>query len=227
MTRVKLDRAVDRELLARVLAAQEEERARVARDLHDELGQTLTALGLALSRAEREARAGAAGGRLADDLGQLREHVLRAIDEVRRIAFNLRPTALDDIGLEAALRRHVERWSAETGIPVSFHCNGLREKLDPEVRTTVYRVVQEALNNVARHAGAASVSILVRRHHGQLRAVIEDDGVGFTPGTRENPMVGRGLGVQGMAERLELLGGRLQLESTPGHGTTVAMELSL
>jgi PAS domain S-box-containing protein len=225
--RFGLEAAIRRELLAQVLQAQEEERGRVARDLHDQIGQTLTSLRLALSVAEQSAKDGAGGDSLASQLADLRNQVGESIAEVRRIARDLRPSVLDELGLEAALRRHIADWSDRTAIAATLHVDNLAADVHSDVRTAVYRIVQEALNNVAKHSQASAVSVFLRGDAWTLRVLIEDDGVGFEPATAEDPLIGRGMGLRSMAERAQLLGGKFWVEAAPGVGTTVALELPL
>lgn len=214
----------DRPLLARIIAAQEAERARVARDLHDQIGQALTSVLLGL--------------RLVSDCllrdppdvetartrtAEARRLVADALGEVRRVAFELRPTVLDDVGLPAALQRLAGDVSARTGVAVEVATNGLDDtaRLAPELETVVYRVVQEALTNVVRHAGATSASVVVARDAGRVRAVVEDDGHGFDVRAAHRPSLGLG----GMAERAELVGGSVTIDSADGRGTTVRLEV--
>ena len=170
-----------RDLLGAVIAAQEEERARVARDLHDDIGQALTSVMLGLRLIESPAGAGA------DDndsvrFEELRELIADALRRTRRLAFELRPSILDDIGLAAALQRLVGDVAERSGLTVDAIVDGLPEHEVPSgVATAVYRVVQEALTNVVRHAGASTASVAVAVASGRLRAVVEDDGTGFDP----------------------------------------------
>ncbi|MBI2708103.1 MAG: GAF domain-containing sensor histidine kinase [Actinobacteria bacterium] len=215
-----------RELLGAVIAAQEAERARVSRDLHDEIGQTLTSVLLALKLTEaslagdgvHEADVVAARQRIAE----LRSLVADGLRDVRQLAFELRPTVLDDVGLAPALARLAEDVTARN-LPVDLDVDGVEDggRLSPQLETVVYRVVQEALTNVVRHAHANHASVVVSRNAGRVRAIIEDDGRGFSPGT----VAGRHLGVQGMMERAELAGGAVDVTSTPGEGTTVVLEV--
>ncbi|WP_437805144.1 GAF domain-containing protein [Sorangium sp. So ce1078] len=203
------------DLLRKIARAQEDERRRVARDLHDSVGQLLAGLSLAVKAVSgRDLLPPPATARLAE--------VQRLADELGRqvhaLAVQLRPTALDDLGLTAALGHLVGEWSAQTKVPVDFQTVGLDgERLPAEAETALYRVVQEALTNVAKHARARQVSVVVGRHDGHATAVVEDDGLGFDP---EAPGSGR-LGLVGMRERVALAGGELDVESSPGAGTTV------
>jgi signal transduction histidine kinase len=209
------------DLLRRLGSAQEDEQRRIARDLHDQVGQTLTVLTLAV-RAARDA------GPLSPVAAQRLADVQRAAEdlgrEVHGLALRLRPTALDDIGLHAALAQLIGEWSLRTRIEVDLHASDLdKVRLPPDVETALYRVIQEALTNVARHARARHVSVVVQRYDGKAIAIVEDDGVGCDP---ESGGHGR-LGLVGMRERMTLAGGRLDIESSPGDGTTVIARVPL
>jgi len=153
----------------------------------------------------------------------LRELVVATLRDVRRLAVELRPKALDDFGLVAALERLVQTFSEATTIGVELETTLGEERLPPEVETTLYRIVQEALTNVVKHARARRVSILLMRREGTAMAVIDDDGEGFDPEAVQED----GLGLLGIRERVELLEGRLKVESWPGSGTTLAVEVPL
>jgi signal transduction histidine kinase len=213
-----------REMLGRVIDAQEAERARVARDLHDQIGQSLTSVLLGLRLVDGTL------SRDAPDLDDARAHtaevralVAQALDEVRRLAFDLRPTVLDDVGLVAALRRLARGHTEHGGVPIRVTLVELDDdtRLPPEIETVVYRVVQEALTNVARHAEAshAEVELIASGH--RVRATVADDGVGFGV---DDDLLGS-LGLAGMRERASLVGGRLEIISGPGEGTTVVLEV--
>lgn len=215
-----------RELLRQVIAAQEAERARVSRDLHDDVGQALTSvlLGLRLvedSLADPDLDADDARRRIAD----LRELVADGLRRARQLAFDLRPTVLDDIGLVPALQRLGEDLVARTGLTIEVDTEGLgaEERLASEIETVIYRVVQEALTNVIRHASAASASVTVSGRDGQVRILVEDDGVGFDAARRPTRSH---LGINGMHERVELVEGTLSITSTPGAGTVVLLEVA-
>ena len=215
---VDLADRVARDALRRVVAGQELERRRLARELHDETGQALTSILLGLKHLEEtnspeSARAAAAA--------ELREQIVETLQSVRRLAVELRPSALDDFGLAPALERLAEAFGEQSGIAVDIQTNLDSQRLAPEVETALYRIVQEALTNVAKHAEATRVSIVVTRKASSVTAVIEDDGQGFGAGGG----TGEGLGLVGMKERVGLLGGRLALESTEGAGTTVVAEV--
>src|SRR5436309_1759747 len=216
---VDLSRRVARDALRRVVSGQELERRRLARELHDETGQALTSILLGLRAAEEAANEQDMSAAAAD----LRELVVATLQDVRRLAVQLRPAALDDFGLAAALERLAQTFSEATNMRVEIEAQLGEERLPPEVETTLYRIVQEALTNIVKHAEAARVSILLVRRATTATVVIEDDGKGFDT---EN-VHAEGLGLVGMRERVELHDGRLTVESTPGSGTTLVAEVSL
>jgi signal transduction histidine kinase len=213
---VDLSRRVQRDSLRRVIEGQELERRRLARELHDETGQALTSVLLGLKAVERADDVPAA-------LADLRELVVATLQDVRRLAVELRPKALDDFGLSVALERLVETFKDATGIAVEFESQLGEQRLPSEVETTLYRIVQESLTNVAKHAAAQRVSILLVRRSGVVSALVEDDGHGFTS---EDETRG-GIGLSGMRERLALLDGRLTVESGRGTGTSLIAEVPL
>lgn len=211
-----------RELLSRHVQAIEDERGRISRELHDTLGQHLAALGIGLKVVDDLA------GRPAEAherLHRLREVLDRLEEEIDRLSYELRPPALDELGLEDALRSYADTWSADSGVPVELHTHGLRTgRLPSLVETTVYRVAQEALTNVRKHAGARRVGLIVERRLDELRMVVEDDGVGFDP-ARAGPEAGRHWGLRSMAERAMLVAGQFQVEAWPGNGTTLYLAI--
>jgi signal transduction histidine kinase len=207
---------VAQDALRRAVEAQELERRRLARELHDETGQALTSILLGLSALEEAKDADAARA----SLQSLRKLVVATLQDVRRLAVELRPAALDDFGLAAALERLAENFSEQTGITMEVEAGLGQERLPGDVETVLYRLVQEALTNVVKHAQAKHVSIVLRRKEGAVTAVIEDDGRGFTDGQG-----GSGLGLVGMRERVALVNGRLRIESAPEAGTTLLVEV--
>ena len=216
-----------RVMLGEVFAAQEAERARVSRDLHDDVGQALTSVLLGLRLVERSLDGDDVD--LIDARGlvaEVRELVGDALVGARRLAFELRPTVLDDIGLAPALARLGDDVAGRSGLTVEVAVYGLDGdiRVGGEFETVVYRVVQEALTNVVRHANATTASVTVTLANGRLRALVEDDGDGFDPGA---PLSGRHLGVAGMTERSELVGGTLMVDSRPGHGATIRLEVPI
>jgi signal transduction histidine kinase len=216
---VDLSERIARDSLRRVVEAQELERRRLARELHDETGQALTSILLGLKALEE--KLDDAGSRAA--AAELRELVVATLQDVRRLAVELRPSALDDFGLVAALERLTASISEQTGIGIDFEPALTAERLPEEVETALYRIVQESLTNVVKHAKARNVSVLLTLKDSAVKAVIEDDGRGFDPAER----TGEGFGLVGMSERLALLGGRLEIESSEDAGTTIAAEVPL
>ena|SRR5437763_635281 len=214
---VDLSQRVARDALRRVVDAQELERRRLARELHDETGQALTSVLLALRTLEEKAVDDETRGVVA----QVRELVVATLHDVRRLAVELRPKALDDFGLEAALERLTQTFAEQAGLPVDFHARLGSERLPEEVETALYRIVQEALTNIVKHARAGRVSVVLTRKGDTAVAVVEDDGLGFDPeSTRDG-----GYGIVGMRERVALLDGRIAIETRPGGGTTIAAEV--
>jgi signal transduction histidine kinase len=214
---VDLSERIAQDSLRRVVEAQELERRRLARELHDETGQALTSILLGLKGLEERSKDPASRV----DTEELRELVVSTLQDVRRLAVELRPSALDDFGLVAALERLAASFTEQTGISVDFQTALADERLPEEVETALYRIVQESLTNVVKHARARRVSILLARKNGAVKAVVEDDGQGFDPAEQ----TGDGYGLVGMRERLALLGGRLEVESTRDGGTTIAAEV--
>jgi len=214
---VDLSARVAGDALRRVVEAQELERRRLARELHDQTGQELTSVLLGLKAVE-EAKSGA---ERAEALAAVREQVVETLHDVRRLAVELRPKALDDFGLVPALERLRDTFAEQTGMRVDLESR-IRERLPTDVETALYRIVQEALTNVVKHAQATAVSIVLAPKDRAVTALIEDDGRGFTPDGS-----GEGLGLLGMGERLALFGGRLKIESSHGAGTTIVAEVPL
>jgi PAS domain S-box-containing protein len=212
------------ELQRRLVSAQEEERHRIARELHDEMGQHLTALGLALQVLKDLMPEGSPVRAKIPPLQTLTAMIGR---QIHQLALDLRPTALNDFGLKEALGTYVETLAERAGVQMDFQAIGLGAvRLSAPVETTLYRVVQESLTNVLKHAGAARVSVILQRAAAQVSVVIEDDGRGFD--TDVNPVLkDQNLGLLGMRERLALIGGSLTIESQPGQGTTVIARITL
>lgn len=210
-------RAVSESLERRI----EEDRRRIARELHDELAQSMTAARINLALLRTLTRGGAADVRRA--IRETEAVVLRTIAETRRIAMDLRPSILDELGLVAALRWYADTFSRRTGVGVEIRANGNGGPADKDAKTLLFRFFQEALTNVARHARAGRVRIGLSGTNGTIRAVVADDGIGFRPGGTHH----QGLGLIGMRERLERAGGSLRLRSRPGRGTRLLAELPL
>lgn len=206
------------ELLSRLIHAHEEERFRIARELHDQVSQSLTGLVMSLNAVED-----ADPARIHGALDAVRTVTEGALDEVRKVIYDLRPTLLDDLGLIPAVRHYAKTMLEAQGVEVRFHVAGFGgQRVAPAVETTVFRVAQEAVTNVARHARARSAVIAVTLEDGMVRLRVADDGVGFDA-ARLQAQDRRRLGIAGMEERVTLLGGTLQIVSEPGRGTTVTM----
>lgn len=216
---VDLSERVSRDAVRRVVEAQELERARLARELHDETGQALTSILLGLKPLEETAATDDARSAIAS----LRALVVSTLQDVRRLAVELRPSTLDDFGLVAAVERLVDGFREQSGLRVDLEARVGPERLPSEIETALYRIVQEAMTNILKHAGATRVSILLVRTGGSVAAVIEDDGSGFDASATSDD----GLGLVGMRERVGLVGGRLRIESAGGTGTTVRAEVPL
>lgn len=202
----------------RLVEVQETERRRIARELHDEIGQALTVAQLNLQAVLQSSDAGAMAPRLTESL-EVVEHVL---EQVHDISLNLRPSMLDDLGLEAALRWYTNRQAALAGLRVEFAMEPLKHRLDPNIETECFRIAQEALTNVVRHAHAHSLTVELLAREGRLHLTVRDDGVGFDMASVQEQTVGDPrLGLLGMEERAALAGGGLEFKSVPGAGTNV------
>jgi PAS domain S-box-containing protein len=212
------------QLLNRFVNVQEEGRQRIARELHDQAGQYLAALMLGLKGLKDSSQLSSQNR---DTILQLQGLTSRFAQELRRVSLELRPPALDDLGLHTTLSNYAEEWSQRYGVVVDFHSNGfVEQRLQPSVETTIYRIVQEALTNIIKHAQAKRVSILLEHRGNRAVTIVEDDGTGFDIEAAMNkPIAERTLGLLGMRERVELIGGTLDVESTPGAGTTIVVRI--
>jgi signal transduction histidine kinase len=210
------------ELLSRLVFAQEDERRRIAREMHDQFGEQLTAL----SRSIDGLKDASAGSPHIAPLVDALETIARQIDrDVDQLVWQLRPTALDDLGLRAALANYVQDWSRRVDIPAALHTSGLLdERLASEAETTLYRIAQEALTNVAKHSRAKRVDVILERQGDSVLLIVEDDGVGFDPDA--DGSAGGGFGLLGMQERAALVGATVEIESTAGKGTTVFLRMA-
>ena len=209
------------ELLSRLVFAQEDERRRIAREMHDQFGEQLTALGLGIRRLKDSCGEDA---RLAPHVDALEKVAQQLDQDVDHLVWELRPTALDDLGLRAALANYIQDWSHRAGVRADLHTTGLSvDRLTSEVETTLYRIAQEALNNIAKHARAENVDVILERRTDHVSLIIEDDGVGFEQGHA----VARhqGFGLLGMQERAALVGATVQIESAAGEGTTIIVRM--
>jgi PAS domain S-box-containing protein len=213
-----------RNLQGQLATAQEDERRRIARELHDQMGQHLTALGLGLKVVKDLTPDPSPAHDRLQKLQTLTDLIGR---EIHHLALELRPTALDDLGLEAALTNYVEGCAERSGVEMDLHATGLdAQRLPPPIETALYRVIQESLTNILKHASARRVSVVLQRSAGQVSAVVEDDGGGFDADSGPATPEGR-LGLLGMRERLALVGGTLTIESQLGRGTTIIARVPL
>ncbi len=209
------------ELSTRVLSAQEEERRRVALELHDETSQALTSLMIELKMLEK-----GLPEEKKREVAELRAYTSQVLDGVRRLALELRPSDLDVLGLVPALRSYLNEYANKFNINVDFQVTNLRGRLPANAEIALYRVAQEALTNVAKHSGATLAWLSIRREHDSIVVSIKDNGQGFnldkTMKTNE-----RGLGLFGMKERMSIVGGGLEINTTPGQGTEVVAKFPL
>src|SRR6476469_9492972 len=216
----------EREALRRkLLHAQEEERRRIARELHDQMGQNLTALNVGLkSLLDGQSRSG-----LGTRVQHLQELATQTARDLHRVAVELRPAALDDLGLVKAIRALIETWSTRYRIDVDFEAGQYKGAgVSSEIETILYRIIQEALNNVAKHSGAKRVDLILRRTEEQVQAIIEDDGRGFDARGKSQSGNGSGrLGLLGIRERLGIVGGNFKIESAPERGATLFVRIPI
>lgn len=210
------------EIMRSIVDAQESERHRIARDLHDHLGQQLTALRFKLEAIKTKA---AGQPELLAEIDEGREQASRIDLDINFLSWELRPTELDTLGLRDALGSFVREWSASHGIAAEFHSSESKNgRLSPEIETNLYRIVQEGLNNILKHAKATKVSVLLENRSSDTLLIIEDNGIGFDLDAdvkKKRDRKGGGLGLVGMRERTALLGGTLEIETNPGKGTSV------
>jgi signal transduction histidine kinase len=214
------------ELLQRVLTAQEEERRRIARELHDETTQSLAGLLMRLEAAI--ARAGKADGKTKDMLTNMKTLTVRTIDNVHKIIFDLRPSILDDLGLLSAVRWYAQNRLSELSIKTRVEVTGEERKIPSQIEAALFRIVQEAINNIAKHAEAQNVILSVEFMDSAIRIEVEDDGKGFDVEavTLQSDKT-QGLGLLGLRERITILGGELRISSQPGSGTHLIIEVPL
>ena len=212
------------ELLTRLVFAQEDERRRIAREMHDQFGEHLTALAQRIGLLKDATRGQSDLDAHIEALDAVAQRLDRDVDY---LVWELRPTALDDLGLRAALSNYVKDWSQRVGVPAQVHTTGLvDDRLSSEIETTLYRITQEALTNVARHAKASHVEIILERRGDAVVLVVEDNGTGFEP-DEAAVQDGHGFGLLGMRERAALVGATLQIESAPGQGTTILVRMTV
>jgi signal transduction histidine kinase len=208
--------------LNKVIAVQEEERRKISRELHDETSQALTSIIVGL-RMLSEQLGGEGRGRVLE----MRDLAAKTLEDVHRLAVELRPVLLDDLGLVAAAQKYIENYSRQYGLPVDIDFAGLsRERFRPEVEIALYRILQEALTNIVKHAQAGQVRVSLTKTRGRLSLSVADNGVGFDPAAVQSGG-GACLGIHGMRERMATLGGAFSIRSAPGGGTTILAEAPL
>jgi signal transduction histidine kinase len=204
--------AASHDLSGRLIHAQEEERARLARELHDDVTQRLASLAIDAGREERNLPDHATGSRMRT----MREGLVRLSEDVHALSYRLHPSILEDLGLAEALRSECERFSRICPVQLDMNVQDIPEKAPKDVALCVFRIAQEALRNISRHAGATQAEVRLRRLDGGLQLAISDDGVGF-----DTTRIGASLGHASMRQRVFLLGGSLDIDSRPGHGTVI------
>lgn len=210
------------ELLRKIVSVQEDERKRISRDLHDHLGQKLTALSLNLELVKQKCEE----DELCELIAQAQERAKEVDTELSFLAWELRPSSIDELGLEVTLENYAREFSRHFQIPVGFHSRGFKKKrLLPELELNLYRIAQEALNNIAKHAQATEVSVLLEKPDNHIVLIIEDNGVGFNLNEKVNR--NKRLGLIGMNERATLVGGKVEIESALGKGTTIYSRVPL
>lgn len=216
-------------LLRRLASAQEEEQRRISRELHDQIGQTVTGLSLGLKALEQGLARGSNGTAATEQVRWLEQLAAQIGRDIHRTASDLRPTAIDDLGIFRAIEAYVAEWQERYGIRVDIQTFGRDNSLPPDVAAVLYRLVQEGLTNVLKHAKASKVSIVLEKKPEGLALVLEDDGVGFDPDNVGRADAGQasGLGLSGMKERVALLGGSIAVESAAGKGSTIFVQIRL
>ncbi len=222
----KLDtnRRMQARLLQRLISAQEEERKRIARELHDQTSQSLTSLMVGLKVLE----GAVTSGKVQSQVQDLRRLTGQILQELHSLSANLRPNVLDDLGLMVALQQYVQQSAKRFGLAVDFQVAGMENiRLTSDVEIALYRIVQEALSNVAKHSYAQNASVLMECRDDMLVVIVEDDGVGFDPAAVMQSEIRDKLGLFGMQERAAFIGGKLTIESQPAHGTTLFVEVPL
>ena len=217
---VRRSREHQKELTTRLVEIQETERRHIARELHDQIGQVLTGLQFMLEASKNQS-----GETYKSELSEAQETVSGLIEQIREMSLDLRPAMLDDIGLLPTLLWHFERYTKQTGIRISFHHNGITKRLSPNVETAVYRIIQEALTNVARHAQVTEAFVHLTLRNNILGVEIIDHGVGFDLGVDTSKWSTAGMA--GMRERANMLGGYLVVKSAQNTGTQILAMLSL
>ena len=209
-----------RDLSHRLVEVQESERRNIARELHDEIGQALTGLKLLVEMASRKA-----GNKMNLGLDNVESLINELMGRVSDLSLNLRPSMLDDLGLLPTLLWHFERYTAQTGVEVGFKHRGLNRRFSPEIETTIYRIVQEALTNVARHASVVEVMVRISVKQQTLTIHVEDQGAGFD--LQDVLSDSSSSGLVGMRERVALVGGWIEVDAVPGHGTHLVVQVPI
>jgi signal transduction histidine kinase len=216
---IEHDRQEMRSLSQKLVKAQEAERKSISRELHDQVGQMLTALRMEIGNVEQLRHT--PGGEFQEHVTAAKELAEQTLRTVRDLAMGLRPSMLDDLGLASALKWQAREFTRYAGVPVDVQIEGSLDQLSEDHRTCIYRIVQEALTNCARHAAAQSIRISLRGDNDVLALAVQDDGVGFTPAPDEEP----GLGLLGIEERVRELGGKMSIESQAEKGTLLKVEI--
>jgi signal transduction histidine kinase len=211
-----------RQLTGKLFQSQEEERRRIARELHDEAGQSLTAVKLGLDRLEEKH---AANDYLKNEIGEIRQMIQRTASEIRRMSYHLHPTLLSDLGLEPALKLYLKEIEKHSNLDIDFQIIGFDRRIGADMETVLYRFSQEALTNALKHSGAENFNLAIIKSYPRIIFLAEDDGIGF-----DAEIIGqdkRSLGLLGMRERASLLNGIFLLRSSPGSGTRIRIEIPL
>jgi two-component system sensor histidine kinase UhpB len=215
---------LERKYCSRIIEAQENERKRISRELHDEIGQALTAIKFNLDRMDKDLPPHLPVVR--ERLGEAKLLSNQTLSAMRQLSMELRPTMLDDVGLIPTLRWYIQNFSNRLNISSNFQAVGIGEKLPPQIETAFYRIIQEALNNIAKHSGATRVEIRLEHRESILSASITDNGRGFDLEKVLRPeFVERGFGIIGMQERVSLLEGKIDIQSKPDSGTYIYVEV--
>ena len=215
---------LERKYLSQIIEAQENERKRISRELHDEIGQALTAIKFNLDMIDKDLPQ--TSPLLRGRLGEAKSLSNQILTAMRQLSMDLRPTMLDDFGLIPTLRWYIQNFSNRLNIYSRFEAIGFEEKLPPQIETAFYRIIQEALNNIAKHAGADRIEISLERRDSMIGAAITDNGKGFDLERVLHPeSPERGFGIIGMQERVSLLGGQIDIQSRPGFGTHIHIEV--
>ncbi len=220
---IKQHRQELHKLTERLFESQEEERRRIARELHDEAGQSLTAVKLGLDRLEQKIDPDQQ--QLVDELKETRRMLVRTSSEIRRLSYNLHPTLLSDLGLEPALNLYFKEIQSRAGLEIEFKMIGFDQRLDKDLETALYRFSQEAMTNTLKHSGAEIFKIKIIKSYPKIIFTAEDDGVGFDPTAVNGDRLR--LGLLGMRERASLLGGTFQIQGRPGKGAKIRIEINL